>query len=95
MTGSYDEYLARFAVARNGRATRNLLFNGHPVALLDRREFYQRAHELEEKVFLQQHLNRRDHTVPFALERTIQELWAQLLLPGDHRLASVRRSLAA
>lgn len=96
MTTSYHDYLQRYSESRAGRAVgRYTVSNGLLVPLLSRREFELRLRELEDKLLMYRHLRRRDHTVPFALEKVLEELRAQLLLPGDYLLATVQRSLAA
>jgi hypothetical protein len=92
---TYQEYLQRFAASRTGAGGKFTVWNGTLVPLLTRRTFEAKLRELDDKTLMHRHLQRRDHTVPFALERGLDELRAELLLPGDYVLASVQRRVAA
>jgi hypothetical protein len=96
MAKAYDDYLKRFSASRGGRAVgRYTVANGILVPLLSRSDFEQRCRQLEDKLLMHRHLQRRDYTVPFALEKVLGELRAELLLPDDYLLASFRGRAAA
>jgi hypothetical protein len=84
MHTSYQAYLRRFAGSFRGRAIGNYtLSNGHLVRRLGEREFARRWRELAGSIRRQQELLGNDRTMPIALENTLDELLAELLLPTD------------
>jgi hypothetical protein len=93
---SYNQYLSRFEASRGGRALgQYTVFNGLLVPRLSRREFEVRQRQLEEQLRERRELRRRDHTLPFAVDCTIRELKAQLLVPEDEPEVHELRRVAA